>query len=87
MAYSVINCRLQCGGDSEKGNLREACKKKRSVELEKRLECDISQQRQERLTGTRKDRTLYMGMSAYICVDAYMGDVSELKKSFYLCFF
>lgn len=44
---------------------------------------------QEARKADRKDRTLYMGVSTYICiyVDAYVGDVSEFKKSFYLCLF
>ena len=61
MKCSVVNSRLQCGRNSEKGNQRSLQKK--SLDPEKSLECDVSQQRQERLTGTRKDRTLYLGVS------------------------
>ena len=45
----------------------EAYKKERSLdlELEKSLECGVSPQRQERLTRTREDRTLYMNV--YVC--------------------
>lgn len=60
---------------TQRKEVGETYKKKRSLELEQSLQCGISQQRQEKLTRSGENKTLYMGVSACVCVDAYMCDV------------
>ena len=67
IAYTVIRSNFSKVG-SQKKKTREVYKKKkkkRSLELEKSLECGISHKRQERLTG----RT---GLYTWVCLHIYV---------------